>query len=51
MLLLLDVQPFSRGAARQFANDNLNRVADEGFAILNVPGGASTQEVLRCWKN
>jgi hypothetical protein len=51
VLILLDVQPFSRGTARQFANDNLNRVADEGFAIFNVPGSASGHEFLQCWKN
>jgi hypothetical protein len=51
MLILLDVQPFSRGTASEFANDDLNWVADEGFAIFNVPGGASAQEFLQCWKN
>jgi len=50
MLLLLDLQPFSRGTARQFANDEMYWVADEGFAIFNVPGGASAQEFLQYWK-
>jgi hypothetical protein len=51
MLILFDVKSFSRGTASQFANDDLDRVADEGFAIFNVPGGACAQEFLQCWKN
>ena len=45
VLILLNMQTFGRGAARQFANDELYRVADEGFAIFNVPGGACTQKI------
>jgi hypothetical protein len=41
---------FPATLASQFASDDLDRVTDEGFAIFNVPGGASGQEVLRCLK-
>jgi len=51
VLILLDAQPFSRSAARQFANDYVHWVKDEGFAIFNVPGGACAQILLRCWGN